>query len=232
MSEMKMISRKEAKSMGLKFYLTGKPCKRGHVSKRRCDSGACLECKKESKIIWLEANPDYHKNYYKNNSEQINERNRIYRESNIGRERERSKSWRKRNPNYQRNYQRNRYATDHIFKLGVAMRKNLHRTLKLLNTPKEGKSHKMIGYSPMDLCLHIEKYMLEGMSWDNYGEWHIDHMYSIDRFIRDGISDPAIINALDNLRPMWAEDNLSKGNKDMETWLSENPQYRDKYGYT
>ena len=49
------------------------------------------------------------------------------------------------------------------------------------------------------------------MSWDNYGEWHIDHKKPISKF-KDGIS-ISTINALSNLQPLWAKDNLSKGNK-------------------
>ena len=38
-----IISRKEAKALGLKRYFTGKPCKHGHLSERSIDNG-CLEC--------------------------------------------------------------------------------------------------------------------------------------------------------------------------------------------
>lgn len=49
-----------------------------------------------------------------------------------------------------------------------------------------------------------------GMSWDNRGEWHIDHIKPVCIFIREGETDPAVINALSNLRPLWAEENLSR----------------------
>lgn len=48
------------------------------------------------------------------------------------------------------------------------------------------------------------------MSWDNRGEWHIDHIVPVAVMVRDGITDPAIINALTNLQPLWAKDNLAK----------------------
>lgn len=41
---MKVTSRKEAINLGLKYYFTGKPCKHGHVSKRKSYSGVCYEC--------------------------------------------------------------------------------------------------------------------------------------------------------------------------------------------
>jgi hypothetical protein len=53
----------------------------------------------------------------------------------------------------------------------------------------------------------------DGMSWENYGEWHIDHIMPINHFIKSGITDPAIVNALENLQPLWAYENLSKGDR-------------------
>lgn len=41
----KIISRAEAKTLGLKRYFTGKPCRSGHVAERLVSSNHCLECK-------------------------------------------------------------------------------------------------------------------------------------------------------------------------------------------
>lgn len=46
---MKIISRKEAKALGLKRYFTGKPCCRGHVAERYT-TGNCLDCMKEDSV--------------------------------------------------------------------------------------------------------------------------------------------------------------------------------------
>ena len=58
---------------------------------------------------------------------------------------------------------------------------------------------------------HIEDNFKNGMSWDNYGEWHIDHIRPISSFPVD--AKPSEVNALSNLRPLWANENISKGNK-------------------
>lgn len=42
-------------------------------------------------------------------------------------------------------------------------------------------------------------------------EWHVDHIIPVSELVRCGVTDPAKINALENLRPMWAKDNMSKG---------------------
>lgn len=66
------------------------------------------------------------------------------------------------------------------------------------------------GYLSGDLKSYIESLFLDGMSWDNHGEWHVDHIKPVSKFIEDGIYDPAKINALSNLQPLWARDNWAK----------------------
>ena len=68
-----------------------------------------------------------------------------------------------------------------------------------------------MGYSPTDLKLHIESLFIDNMTWDNYGEWHIDHIKPISKF--EKTDDTSIVNSLENLRPLWAIDNLKKSNK-------------------
>jgi len=49
------------------------------------------------------------------------------------------------------------------------------------------------------------------MCWDNYGDWHIDHIIPVSYF--DENTPVSVINALSNLQPLWKLDNLSKGKK-------------------
>jgi transcriptional regulator with XRE-family HTH domain len=44
--EAEMITRQQARDRGLGKYMTGKPCKHGHVSERRTDTGNCVECQR------------------------------------------------------------------------------------------------------------------------------------------------------------------------------------------
>lgn len=55
---MKLISRKEAKALGLMHYCTGIPCKRGHVAKRTTRGKACVECSYLTSKAWSEQNRD------------------------------------------------------------------------------------------------------------------------------------------------------------------------------
>jgi hypothetical protein len=81
-------------------------------------------------------------------------------------------------------------------------------TIKRFNTTKESKTIELLGYSAIQLKEHLESLFTEGMSWDNYGEWHIDHIKMVSDFDKE--THPSIVNSLDNLRPLWASDNCSR----------------------
>lgn len=73
------ISRKDAINQGLKFYFTGKPCKREHIANRRVPHGTCIECEREHQIS--EVQRKYHRELkrtkkYKNMAREY--RQRIY----------------------------------------------------------------------------------------------------------------------------------------------------------
>ena len=51
------------------------------------------------------------------------------------------------------------------------------------------------------------------MNWENRKHWDIDHIIPIDYFLKNGVTDLSIINALSNLRPLWRKENQKKGNR-------------------
>ncbi len=73
----------------------------------------------------------------------------------------------------------------------------------------------LVDYSLQDLKEHLESLFLSGMTWENYGEWHIDHVKPISSF--DIVSDSCDAFKecwnLKNLQPLWAIDNLIKSDK-------------------
>lgn len=75
-----------------------------------------------------------------------------------------------------------------------------------------GKNPKspLLDFTPSDLIEQMESLFDDGMSWNNHGEWHVDHIKPVKAFLDEDVKDPAIINALENLQPLWAEDNLRK----------------------
>lgn len=99
-------SRKDAKEAGLKRYMTGKPCKGGHMVYRYTTTGHCSECLR----IYLSRKP-YRKNYAEKNKDFLKERMKFHYENNKELRYADSIEWRKNNPEkwseYQRRYKDN-----------------------------------------------------------------------------------------------------------------------------
>ena len=82
-----IISREEAKALGLKRYFTGEPCKRGHIAERTI-RGACTKCMLESDRRWRERNPEVRRSRYENNREMICEATLRWQRQNPEKKRE------------------------------------------------------------------------------------------------------------------------------------------------
>lgn len=85
-----------------------------------------------------------------------------------------------------------------------------------LRDGKQGRSWtEFVNYSIEELIGHLEGLFHSGMSWENKGEWHIDHIRPIASFNFTSPTDPDFKKcwSLENLRPLWATDNLRKGAK-------------------
>ena len=113
---------------------------------------------------------------------------------------------------------RNRYnewvrckrKSDVGFAVTAHMRTLMHRAF---GSKKAGKSWRsFVDYSLEELMSHLEKQFLDGMTWENRGEWHIDHIIPRSSFEYDDPCDPDFKAcwALSNLRPLWAIDNIRK----------------------
>ena len=191
------------------------------------------EKNKESILLrnteWRLKNPDKYKeasdSYREKNKETLNTKKKVYRDNNkekvlnstrewitqnyeryLQKKREYNKSeigLEKKRNNYHKNKEKNNYI--------IAWRRVLINTIKRVGTSKEGKTNELLGYSAIQLKEHIEKQFVEGMCWENWGEWHIDHIKPVSSF--DKSEKMFIINSLDNLQPLWAVDNLKKSNK-------------------
>jgi hypothetical protein len=85
----------------------------------------------------------------------------------------------------------------------------------LIGYRKNRPWHEAVGYSVDELKAHLERQFTKGMSWDNYGQWHVDHIRPLSSFSYTSVDDPEFKEcwALTNLRPMWAADNISKNNR-------------------
>jgi len=167
------------------------------------------------------------KKWCKENKERNKAVSKLYREKNKDSINKKCKDWHKANPNYNKdwlsnnqqhikeyrvkNKQKNReYLKLPLPKLHETMRSNVRRILRLTGKRKSIKSIQYFGCTVQELKLHLEKLFKPGMSWDNHGKWHIDHIKPISSFTEETIMQA---NHYSNLQPLWAAENLSKGAK-------------------
>ncbi len=110
-----------------------------------------------------------------------------------------------------RKHRAERTKTDPKFKLKRKLRNRLYYALKKKSWKKNTHFSEYIGCSLDELKSHLEKQFIEGMNWDNHGEWHIDHIIPLD----SAQSDEELYKLCHytNLQPLWAIDNIKKANK-------------------
>jgi hypothetical protein len=70
-----------------------------------------------------------------------------------------------------------------------------------------------LNYSLESLIAHLESKFTDGMSWENYGKWHVDHIKPCALFDMTKPEDFQQCWSLSNLQPLWALDNYKKGVK-------------------
>ena len=109
--------------------------------------------------------------------------------------------------------QRRVYRSNPKYRLNDNMSNRIHSVI--CKPSRKFHWEDVVGYSVEELKLHLESQFEDGMTWGNYGEWHIDHIIPVSAFSFD---DPSNIDfkrcwSIENLRPLWAKENLSKGSK-------------------
>jgi len=114
-----------------------------------------------------------------------------------------------------RTYEKTRKHNDPIYKLISNFRTAIYQVLKENNVEKNGHYFEVLKYTPEELITHLENQFKDGMTWDNYGEWHVDHLRPISLHNIQEIGDEEFMKcwSLSNLQPMWGEENIRKSNK-------------------
>jgi hypothetical protein len=163
-------------------------------------------------------NPEPKKNYANKYRKENPEKIQAWQEANKELRRAYNNNWRKENRNRwlekSNSYYNNKYHTDSKYKVRVCISRGINQSLR---EGKGGNWEGLVGYSTIELIEHLEKQFKPGMDWSNYGKygWHIDHIIPISSFEFSSTEDIdfKLCWSLKNLQPLWAEDNLRKGNK-------------------
>lgn len=174
-------------------------------SGRRFIGGREVSMKKyESKPETKERKSKNHKKWYNENKDKWNEYIKKYREKNVDRIRE-----------VKRTYEKTRKVNDPLYKLINNFRTAIYQVLKENNVKKNGHYFDILKYTPDDLINHLESKFTDKMTWENYGEWHVDHILPISSFDIKDIGDEEFMKCweLKNLQPLWGDENIRKSNK-------------------
>ena len=102
-----------------------------------------------------------------------------------------------------------RSQNDPIYVLKRRMRSRLRQIFRAMALEKNVSTPKTLGCDYEFLKTHIERQFHDGMSWDRINEIHLDHVIPLATAKTE--ADVIALNHFTNLRPMWAKDNLAKG---------------------
>jgi hypothetical protein len=154
---------------------------------------------------------EYCKQYYIKNKEKCLSRTQQYEEKHPERRKEYNKKYwgEKKEKIYQ--YKKSRRDSDLNYRLRERFRSRLWSALKMKKVNKVDSISDMIGCDYDFLREYISKKFEDGMTWDNYGKWHIDHIIPCAKFDLTDIKEQNKCFHYTNLQPLWEKDNKSKG---------------------
>jgi hypothetical protein len=135
--------------------------------------------------------------WYLNNKEYSIERSRAYEAINKDKVKERK-----------RKYVNKRRSEDLSFRLAANIRARISRAVT--HNFKHSSLSGYLGCTIEELKTYLESKFQLGMTWDNYGEWEIDHIYPL---AKSDLTNPDIFAKVcnyTNLQPLWALENKIK----------------------
>lgn len=108
-------------------------------------------------------------------------------------------------------YFKNRRQIEPLFKLRTNTRNLILNSIKRQGYTKQSKTFEILGCSYKEFKQHLERQFTKGMTWQNQGEWHLDHIYPVS--LAKDEAEIIKLNHYTNFQPLWAKDNLEKNNK-------------------
>ena len=104
-----------------------------------------------------------------------------------------------------------RYFNNINLRLSHCLRTRIRHAINSQNVSKNNRTPELVGCSVIEIKKYLEEKFTEGMTWENYGEWHIDHIRPCSSFNLEDPEEQKRCFHWTNLQPLWAKDNLSKG---------------------
>lgn len=142
-------------------------------------------------------------------------RQKRYRQNNPTQRKITKKKWNKNNPElykkFKKESKKRKKQRDPVYRAILSIRARLSNFINKNHLHKSKKFKDIIGIDYDGFKDYIESQFLEGMSWDNRSidGWHLDHIIPISS--AKTIEDVERLNHYTNFQPLWAEDNMKKG---------------------
>jgi hypothetical protein len=159
----------------------------------------------ENKVEILAKAKDRRERLSLEEKQKIKEYQKEYRKTYTKTDCSREKDRVRRNKAYHKN------KTNPTYKIEILCRNRMRMAFKRGYGEKAYKTLELLGAEWKTVKEHLESNFQEGMTWDNQGSWHIDHIRPCASF---DLTDPEQQKKCfhyTNLQPLWAEDNLKKG---------------------
>lgn len=113
-----------------------------------------------------------------------------------------------------KNWVKKKKQSDDLFRFVMNARQLISLSLRNQGYKKGSKSEHILGCEWDFFKEYIERKFKKGMTWDNYGKWHLDHIYPISKATSYEMA--LELNHYTNFQPLWAFDNISKNDKVVE----------------
>ena len=110
-------------------------------------------------------------------------------------------------------YEKLKKRNNILYKIVCNLRSTVSKTIA--RNKRSASTMKLVGCIIPKLKQHLEKQFKIGMSWENYGKWHVDHIRPCCSFDLSKPEEQKKCFNYTNLQPLWAEENLRKSDK----WL-------------
>lgn len=109
---------------------------------------------------------------------------------------------------YHRAWRRKQRETNPVYRLSCAVRCRISDFMRFRGYTKSTRTLDMVGCSWDEFAQHIASKFVPGMTFENYGEWHIDHIIPLASAASE--ADVIRLSHYKNLQPLWAADNRRK----------------------
>jgi hypothetical protein len=164
--------------------------------------------------------------YREKNRQKLRDYSKLYRSLNVDKYREYNRKWMKekyhiykdwvsnnkdRVNEIKRKHEYNKKSNNEIYKITRIVRSSIRSSIRSLNFKKKTKTSEIIGCTMEEFVIYIQSTFSEGMTLENYGEWHLDHIVPIS--VAKSYEDAVRLNHYTNFQALWAIDNLKKYNK-------------------